>query len=114
MPVYTIVSWGQPFAFVAEDREQLRSRLYRRTSWTWDACSRVAEQLLRGVVCTMPDYETLVLPGRWDHLASRPKERPEHEWFDDDDAAEPQSGGAAAAASGHGDSDTPLLTGGVK
>lgn len=108
MPVYTLISYGQTFTFKARDAEQLAVRLYRRTSWTLDACRRFAEQLRRGVVCISLDYETLVLPGRFDHLEERPDERPTDEWCEP--SAEPPTGGGAAA---DGDrAEPPLLTGG--
>ena len=107
MPVFTLIAYRQTSTFKARDRDQLRTRLYRRTSWTEDACGRIADQLLRGIVYLALDYETVVLPGRWDHLNERPEGRPEAEW----DASDVPPDDSTVVLRGP---DTPLLSGGVK
>lgn len=108
MPEYTLISFGQVTTFEADGHDQLGRRLYRRSTWSYDACYRFAAQLLRGVVCIAPDYETIVLAGRWDVIEDRPEERPVEDWTEP--SAEPPTGGGAAA---DGDrSEPPLLTGG--
>lgn len=112
MPVYTLISYGKPSRFKAKDVKQLAVRLYRRTAWTWDGCERIARKLVRGVVYSAPDYETLVLRGDWSWVESRPEERDPSTW-DGRHVATPE---AARAARGDlpSDADAPLLSGGVK
>lgn len=111
MPEYTLFAYGEPTIFKADGRRQLARRLYRRTSWTWEACDRVAGDLMRSVVCVALDYETVVLAGRWDFLVDRPDERSEAEWCEP--PAGPPDGGRAAVGGSPG-VEAPHLTGGLK
>ena len=111
MPEYTLFAYGTPTIFKAEGTRQLARRLYRRTTWTWEACLDAASRLRRGVVCVSLDFETVILAGRWDFVEDRPEERPEELW------SEPPGGppdGGRAAAGGSAGGGTPLLSGGVK
>src|SRR6056297_1649900 len=106
MPVFTLIAYRQTSTFTARDREELRDRLYVRTTWTLEDCARIADQLLRRIVYLALDYETVVLPGRWDHIDERPEDRPESEWNASDRPPEDST----VALRGP---DTPLLLGGV-
>lgn len=98
MPVYTLIAFGQVSTFHASNEDKLMRRLYRRTTWTWDDCRAIAQRLRRGVVCIALDYETVVLPGSWEHIEDRPESRPVEEWAPEDRPPWPE---------------TPLLLGGL-
>lgn len=76
MPVYTIQEFGSLSTFEADGVDQISRRLYNRTAWTRSECRRVALELSRGRVFSAPDYETIILPGRFDVMIDRPDERP--------------------------------------
>lgn len=73
--VYTLRAFGQTATFHAHSVDQLARRIYTRTHWRIAECSRLAAELWRGRVVSCPDYETIVLPGRFDVLEDRPEER---------------------------------------
>lgn len=75
MQVFTLRAYGQTSTFRASSVEELARRLYRRSHWTKAECMRLASDLARGLVVSAPDFDMLVLPGRFDVLEDRPDER---------------------------------------
>jgi hypothetical protein len=65
--VITMYVFGKLSKFTAKSPHDLSRKLHRRCPfWTVPSCDRVAAELWRGIVVTVPDAEAVFLRGTFD------------------------------------------------